>query len=436
MKKVPANMVGVIGVAAVVAVLVTGCGEGSEPDELTDNWLSRAISLILAEHGSEYVYFANYAEARKAAGADEFRGGLYIWEDVPAPISPSTGRPPWVREEIDPSVPWTYALMPPSYMNIRTYSKRFYKGMGLDFFLLDEMVGVDSFDRDSFTFMAVNGEGVNHVTLPDIIQEMGYYSSTHRGLRYYQWFADDQNMDSRRSRDHPMGRMMASMFALRALAVLGDQLIFVEKTVDLLEVLDVHEGARASLSDQKPYRELARVAGPDLLGGAFLAPEFIYHIWDKDGRKPPNSLDHYISGESKWGVMDPYNAAVVGAGVVDGQAHMMVGLHFSSQEAAEKSVNELIHRWSTARLKLAMPYTAFELDRPFGAYCAPIDARAVALEDASVLIAKCPIFSYNSSKHGEVVPADGFWAMVVEGQELHFLLPDPEEAAHRLKSKD
>ena len=229
---------------------------------------------------------------------------------------------------------------------------------------------------------------------------------------------------------------MASMFALRALAALGDQLIFVERTVDLLEVLDVHEGARESLSDQKPYRELAQVVGPELLGGAFLAPEFISHIWDKDGRKPPDSLDQYITGESQWGVMDPYGAAVVGAGVVDGQAHVMVGLHFSSQEGAEKNVSELIHRWSTARLKLALPYTAFELDKPFDAYCAPIDARTVVLQHASVLIAKCPTSSYNSSRHGEVVPADGFWATLVEGQELHFLLPDPEDAARRLKSED
>ena len=395
-----------------------------------------SISLVPAEHGSEYVYFANYAEARRVAGAQEFRGGLHIWEDVPAPISPSTGKPPWVREDIDPFLPWTYALMPPPYMNIRNSSKRFYEGMGLDVFLLDEMVGVDSFDRDSLTFMAVNGEGVDHVALPSIIEEMGYYSSTHRGLPYYHWFVDDRNMDSRRSREHPMGRSMASMFVLRALAVLRDQLIFVEKTVDLFEVLDVHEGARASLYDRKPYRELAQVAGPELLGGVFLAPEFISRIWVKDGRKPPGSLDQYTTGESQWGMMDQYDAAVVGAGVVDDQAHVMVGLHFSNDDGAEKNVKELIHRWSTARLKLAMPYTAFELDRPFDAYCAPIDARTVSLQDSSVLIAKCPISSpYNSSRHGEIGP-DVFWTALVEGQELHFLLPDPEDAARRFKSAD
>ena len=175
--------------------------------------------------------------------------------------------------------------------------------MGLDFFLLDEMVGVDSVQRDSLSFMAVNGEGVNHEAMPGIIEEMGYYSSTHKGLPYYHWFVDDQNMDSRRSCDHPMGRVMASMFALRALAVLGDQLVFVERTVDLLEVLDVREGDRASLSDRKPYRELIQVVGPELLGGAFLAPEFISHIWDKDGSKSSDSLDRYITGEGQWGMM-------------------------------------------------------------------------------------------------------------------------------------
>ena len=434
MRRVPAYLVTTIGLVAAVAMLVVGCWEGSEPEELTDNWLSRSISMVPAEHGSEYVYFANYTEARRVAGAQEFRGGLHIWEDVPIPISPSTGKPPWVHEDIDPFLPWTYALMPPPYMNIRNRYKRFYEGMGLDLFLLDEMVGVDSFDRDSLTFMAVNGEGVDHVALPGIIEEMGYYSSTHRGLPYYHWFGDDRNVDSRRSREHPMGRDMASRFALRALAVPGDQLIFVEKTVDLFEVLDVHEGARESLYDRKPYRELAQVTGPELLGGVFLAPEFISRIWVKGSRKPPGSLDQYTTGESQWGMMDRYGAAVVGAGVVDGQAHVMVGLHFSSKDGAEKNANELIHRWSTARLKLAMPYTGFELDRPFGAYCAPIDARTVSLQDASVLIAKCPISSYNSSRHGEVVPADGFWAWLVESQELHFLLPDPEDAARRFKS--
>ena len=429
-------MVTAIGAVAVVALLVTGCREGSKPVELNDNWLTGSISVVPAEHGSEYVYFANYAEARRVAGAQEFRGGLHIWEDVPAPISPSTGKPPWVREDIDAFLPWTYALMPPPYMNIRNRSKRFYEGMDLDFFLLDGMVGVDSFNRDSLTFMAVNGEGLDHVALPGIIEEMGYYSSTHRGLPYYHWFVDDRNMDSRRSREHPMGRSMASMFALRALAVLGDQLVFVEKTVDLFEVLDVHEGARASLYDRKPYRELAQVAGPELLGGVFLAPEFISRIWVKDGRKPPGSLDQYTTGESQWGMMDQYDAAVVGAGVVDDQAHVMVGLRFSSDDGAEKNVKELIHRWSTARLKLAMPYTAFELDRPFDAYCAPIDARTVSLQDSSVLIAKCPISSpYNSSRHGEIGP-DVFWTALVEGQELHFLLPDPEDAARRFKSAD
>lgn len=132
--------------------------------------------------------------------------------------------------------------------------------------------------------------------------------------------------------------------------------------------------------------------------------------------------------------MDPYGAAAMGAGVVDGQAHLTIGLHFSSQESAEKNANEIIHRWSTARLKLAMPYTALELDKPFDAYCSRLDDRAVALQDASVQMAACPLSSFNSSRHGEVVPGDGFWATLVEGQELHYLLADPT-AAHRWKSE-
>ena len=192
---------------AMVTLLVVGCGTRSEPVELTDSWLSRAISVVPAEYGSGFLYFANYVEARNAADAGGFMGMRTVRGDVPAPTSPSTGQPPWVREGFG-SVPWTYSLMPPLYLNLRVYSKRVYDTMGLDFFLLDEMIGVDSIDREALTFMAVKGGAENHEELPEIIDEMGYYSSSHRGLPYYHWFINDLNRNPRRSREHPLRSAM------------------------------------------------------------------------------------------------------------------------------------------------------------------------------------------------------------------------------------
>ena len=75
----------------------------------------------------------------------------------------------------------------------------------------------------------------------------------------------------------------------------------------------------------------------------------------------------------------------------------------------------------------------FDLDEPFNAYCASHEARSVVLGDTSVLIAKCPMSFYIPSSRPKLFPIE-FWIAMLEAQELHFLLPDPPEAARRLKS--
>ena len=154
-------------------------------------------------------------------------------------------------------------------------------------------------------------------------------------------------------------------------------------------------------------------------------------VWDKDGNKSAESLDQYITGENPWKVMDQYDAALMRTGVVDGQAHVIVGLLFSSPEAADENAEELGLRWSTARLRLMDGM--FDMDEPFNAFCGPLDSRTVLLRDASVLIAKCPMSFYFLSQKDVFFPYS-FWWVMLRAQELHFLLPDPVEAVRRLRS--
>ena len=264
-----------------------------------------------------------------------------------------------------------------------------------------------------------------------ILVEMGYFSGNYDGVPYYHWFTDDIGRDSRRVREFPLGSSIAMLRDMNALAFAGDQLVLSRRTSYLLEVLRVHRGIRSSMADQKAYKELADVAGADLLGGVFLSPEFVGQIWGADGNKPSDALVRYIEGENAWGVMEPYGAAVVGTGVGDGQPQIIIGLHFSSPGAAEENAVELSRRWSTARLRLMDGL--FDMDEPFSAFCAPLESRTIALRDASVLIAKCLMLDHTPATRPTFSP-DAFWIVMVEYHELHFLLPDPMDSARRTRS--
>ena len=230
-----------ISIPAVAVLIVTGCGTSAAPEELTDNWLSSAISLVPADYGTGYLFFGNYLEARNVADAGEFMGVRTLRGDVPAPISPSTGKPPWVGE-VSRVMPWTYSLMPPLYVRLRTYATKVYGTTGLDFFLLDEMVGADSVDHNTFTFLAVKSGAVDYGGLPDTLEDMGYYSSSRDGLPYYHWYVDDLNKAPGRLDEHPIVSIMIPTLEMGAVAVLGDQLIISRRVDHLLEVLDVHRG--------------------------------------------------------------------------------------------------------------------------------------------------------------------------------------------------
>ena len=421
-----------VSVAVAAAFAGGGCSQGDMPQgPAGDSWLSELIRLAPADYEPGWLYFANQKKMRDIAGADEFKGS-------PSLLRSSSVRPrastPAAGSHVP--IPWTYEGLTSMDIDFRVYGDRIYNLLGVDPFFIDEVIGVQAFDHVTPTFMAVKGGGTGYDQLPTYIEELGYYKRSYGELTYYQWYEDDENRISSRTREDPF-RIYVPMMRVASLAVHNGRLFISKRTSSLLKALRTQQGEVPSLYDRKPFRELAEAMAPDVVSGFFLKPEFIVEGWAN--AKSVDTLDRYRSGESPWGILELYTAAALGKGIIGEQIYLVIGLHFSDSGAADRNIDELRNRWDTARIVLSDEH--YNVDEPLNAFCAPLDARTTGLDDASILIARCPLTYYVPETPSFVssyvrgtrpsLPSGALVDLLVQLHILHFLIPDPNVPAFR-----
>ena len=405
-------------IMAVTALVVGGCNENVMTEEAAaDGWLSELIRLAPADYEPGWLYFTNQKKMRDIAGAIEFKGS-------PSLLRSSTARS--ATSSADSSadyvpLPWTYEAHTTMDLYMREYGDRVYDLIGVDPFFIDEVIGVEAFDHDTPNFMAIDGGGAGADGLPRHIEELGYHKRADGELTYYQWYEDDVNRNSSRTREDPFRpSRMAS------LAVLDDRLYIAKKSVFLRKALRVQQGDSPSLYDLKPFRELANAVAPEVVSGFFLKPEFVVQGWAD--AKTADTLDRYRNGEHRWSALEPYAAVVMGSGFMEEQRYLFIGLHFPDSGAADRNTREFKHRWDTARLVTSPDI--YNVDEPLNAFCAPLETRTIVVEDASIMIARCPL-TYYFPESRPTFPPEALIEMLVQAHILHFLLPDLDDPALR-----
>ena len=96
--------------------------------------------------------------------------------------------------------------------------------------------------------------------------EANFNTSFHYGiLSLYFW--RDGPPALRELMEHPMG---TSLLELNAIALIGDRLAVARELETLERIIEVHDGAKASLWDERHWRVLTQSVGDELLGGTLI----------------------------------------------------------------------------------------------------------------------------------------------------------------------
>lgn len=400
------TMTKAVFLAAAMLVCAVGCGlwgDSGSPPELPESWLSEIIRTVPSDMGADYLLFANYHEARVAADATWFKGYDTFIAEGPG------------------SVPWTYEMLPMKGM-FMSYSESARDIIGLDTLGLDQGIWspVEGTSRPPFSITAGGLEDSQHIYTR--LGEAGFETTFHYGILLL-YFWRDGPPALRELRDHPMG---TSLLNLNAIAPIGDRLTVSRKVETLERIIEVHDGAEASLWDEIPWRVLTQSVGDELLGGALIPPEYVVSRMAAEsgfGRSAEERLEdweRYASGPDAWGTLEPYTALAVGYGVLYRVESTVIAVYHPDPDSAERNAAELKRRWESARLDLRR-FSGPEV--PFTELCAPLETRVETYENSSVLIATCPVIEQTNPTLIGTLGRD-FWMGLVVHHELHFLAPD------------
>lgn len=395
--------------AAVTLVCAVGCGlwgGSGPPPDLPETWLSDLIRTVPSDMGSDYLLFANYAEARLAADATGFEGfDTFIAEG-------------------QGSIPWTYAMLPAKGM-FMSYSESAREIIGLDPLGLDQGIWSPLEGSSKPPYSITSGGLEDSQNIYTRLGEAGFNTTFHYGVLLLHFWRDDPPA-LKEMMEHPIG---TSLFHLNAIAPIGDRLAIARRVETLERVVAAHDGAEASLWDKVSWRVLTQSVGDELLGGALIPPEYVVSrtaTGSEFGRSAEERLEdweRYAVGPDAWGTLEPYTALVVGYGVRYGVEGTTIAMYHPDADGAERNADELKRRWEAARLdlrRLSGP------DVPFSELCSPLETRTLAFDKSSILIAFCPAIEQSNPTLIGTLGRD-FWKGLVGHHELHFLAPDLAE---------
>ena len=394
---------------AAILVCVVGCGlldDPGPPPDLPESWLSEIIRTVPSDMGADYLLFANYHEARLAADATGFKGFDTFISEGPE------------------SVPWTYGMLPTKSMFV-SYSESAREIIGLDTLGLDQGIwsSVEGSSKPPFSITAGGLKDQQYIYTR--LGEAGFNTTFHYGiLSLYFWRNGPPAL--RELMEHPMG---TSLLELNAIALIEDRLAVAREIETLERIIEVHDGAKASLWDEPHWRVLTQSVGDELLGGALIPPEYVTSrsaTGSGFGRSAEQRLEdweRYATGSDAWGTLEPYSTLVIGYGVLYGAESTIIAMYHSDPDSAEGNAAELKRRWESAQLDLRR---FADSDIPFAELCAPLETRVETYENSSVLIASCPAIGRSNPTLIGTLGRD-FWKGLVTHHELHFLVPDIAE---------
>lgn len=222
--------------------------------------------------------------------------------------------------------------------------------------------------------------------------EMGYTRETHNQVAYYK-FWDDPN-DRPFLSEHPL-RLRG--MSLNVIAPLGDLFLASPSVAETKVLIDLQQGIGASLWDSTPHRILAQQAGATLLGASFITPGDVKEIASRYLELAAE--ESHSDFAAQWSPIQPYDLALLGYQVRDGQEEAVMALYYADSEAASLAAEELERRWNdtiitTMQQSGQQPVIIITRDsleeNPLTAFCAPFVTEVITLETASVLIGRCP----------------------------------------------
>ena len=214
----------IIGVRFVCAVGCEIVDDSGSPPDLPETWMSEIIRVVPSDMGADYLLFANYHEARLAADATGFEGFDTFIAEGPG------------------SVPWTYGMLPGKGM-FMSYSESAREILGLDTLGIDQGIWspVEGSSKPPFSITVGGLEDSQHIYTR--LGEAGFNTNFHYGILLL-YFWDDSPPALRELLEHPMG---TSLLNLNAIAPIGDRLAVAREVETLELMIEVHDGATASL---------------------------------------------------------------------------------------------------------------------------------------------------------------------------------------------
>jgi len=353
--------------------------------------------MVPLDIGVDKVEFADYAGARTVTGMEHVRG---IEESLQLTAEE------WNR---------LYSGLPKNN-NLSDYTYTLPDTAGLDLLGFDLGVWSDRAGFDYPNFMVLEGpfdkEGIKGKLL-----ELDYKESTYKGTTYY-WLYEDWRSAS--LLEHPL-RIMGPY--MNRIAFVGDRLLVASTSEIMSTLIDVQRGETPSLLDSRPHRGLAEAIGEEMLGGAFVGPQWIVDAWNPWNRKPVERLDKYLEGPDRWGVLSPYTLAFLGYRVRGDVQEMVTTLYYPDPEAAGRDAEELKKRWDS--FEFYPDATGAPEKVPISRFCSPFSTEVIRRAGSSVLVGSCPTVRVEGAEPLED-GADLCRRLSWRG-ELEFLAPDLEE---------
>lgn len=211
---------------------------------------------------------------------------------------------------------------------------------------------------------------------------------------------------------------------MNAIAPVGNRLLIRRWPASMEHQIDVDRGAKPSLWDAMPFRELAQAIGMELIAGAFVTPSNVSDASSEvEYTISPHRYLGYAPELKSWKSLGDYTVAIVGYSVDKGEEYSTLALHYADADMAERKASELEARINALSVHLYSDLGS-KSDESLhfalvGTLCKSLEARTLTYTKFSVLVLDCA-----ANDGGVGLSGRNLWDHTLTYHTLDFLIPD------------
>jgi hypothetical protein len=359
--------------------------------------LAQALGMIPMEYADRVVGFDDYAASMASLGLE----WVHSVDDLSR-----------IDRDIVARLYEGLSMLP---AGLDSYSGTLNEKVGLDFGAFD--MGVWAVLNPAKTHYATALQGVfDRDLIAQNLLALEYKREEHNGTPYF-WL----NEDFKVSIKHPL-RLIG--LYLNRVALIGDRVLASPATGPIASMIDAQYGRTSNLMDSRAHRALVEAVGEGLIGAVIMPSGWIIDTWEQVDEENVERPDAYLEGPDQWGTLSPYEQALMGYRIRDVEEETVVALYYPDPAAAAKDSGELGKRWRTFRFETGA--SGYEDVVSVGDICSPLTIETIALADASLSIATCPV-TRPDDRRPHVWEGPNLWVQLFTMRQMHFLAPDLEK---------